>query len=126
MTSPHSPRGHVLVVDDDPAVRETLEALLQGEGHRVQCAADGREALQLLRSGPLPSLVLMDLMMPRIDGWTLRREMRQDPSLAAIPVVILSNAGYPARELVPLEPVAYFVKPCDISALLKTVAEYYG
>ncbi len=88
---PASPR--VLIVDDDVAWAEGLAALLELEGFGATVAADGRQALAVLRRDPDFDVILLDIMMPDIDGMRLRMYQRQDPRLAAIPVVLVSGAG---------------------------------
>ena len=83
---------HVLIVDDDPLTREALALLLNTEGYVVAEAGDGAEALARLRSGGLPSLVLLDLLMPGMDGWRFLAERQRQPSLGAIPVLVLTAA----------------------------------
>ena len=114
----------VLVVDDDQAIRETLCEMLTDEGHRAVGAANGREALALLRSDGRPCLIFLDLMMPVMDGWAFRVEQRQDPNLRDIPVVVLSAAMNPAQEAARLGAIAGLGKPLDIARLLNLVAQY--
>jgi len=83
---------HILIVDDEPTTRESLALLLRAEGYVVTEAADGAAALAQLRSGPPPCVILLDLIMPVMDGWQLLVERHQDPALAAIPVLILTAA----------------------------------
>ena len=85
--------GTVLIVDDDLASRKALEAVLADEGYTVATAADGGAALAYLRSGHKPDVILLDLMMPVLDGWDFRTEQKRDPALADIPVVAISAAG---------------------------------
>jgi len=81
---------HLLVVDDDPTVRESLADALRELGHDVRQACGGREALESMRTPPLPDAVLADLLMPRMNGQQLMDEMRATPELARIPVVVIS------------------------------------
>jgi len=81
----------VLVVEDDRDVRESLVAVLEDAGYRVMSAADGRAALDLLRAGPRPAVILLDLMMPVMDGFEFRAEQVRDPSLADVPGGIRSS-----------------------------------
>jgi CheY-like chemotaxis protein len=88
-----SPR-RVLVVEDDAAIRMALTEALQDEGFDVAAAANGRQALDRLRGGPLPSAIVLDLMMPVMDGWDFRHAQLQDPKLRQIPVVVVTAAGF--------------------------------
>jgi CheY-like chemotaxis protein len=91
-----SPDGatQVLVVEDDASIRESLGETLREEGFDVASAANGRQALELLRSSSHPSAILLDLMMPVMDGWDFRHEQLHDPSLRDIPVVIVTAVGF--------------------------------
>ena len=83
----------ILVVDDDPDVRDAIASVLGDEGYQVTSAGNGREALEQLRKRTRPSLILLDMVMPDMDGWNFRMELKKQPELAAIPVVILSAHG---------------------------------
>jgi len=83
----------VLLVEDEPAIALSLGDALREEGLAVATAQNGLEALQLLRNGLRPSVILLDLMMPVMDGASFREAQRRDPRLAAIPVVVLSAGG---------------------------------
>ena len=86
--------GTVLVVDDDDDLRETVEVLLRAHGHPVATAASGLEALAWLRHRAADTcVVLLDLMMPGMDGFTLHSTMSADPVLSPIPVVVVTGAG---------------------------------
>ncbi len=80
----------VLVVEDEPDIRDLMVAILESEGYTVRAAADGAEALAQLQLGNPPCVILLDLMMPVMDGWTFCREKQKFPELAAIPVVVVS------------------------------------
>ena len=84
-------RHQVLVVDDDPAVRALYVDALQEVGHGVAIAADGGAALDQLRTGNHPCVILTDLRMPRMDGFELRRAVERDPQLATIPIVVITG-----------------------------------
>lgn len=93
----------MLVVDDEPIVRSMYVDVLAEAGHVVETAPDGEAALDRLRSGRLPCVVLSDVRMPRMDGWDLERAIARDPALAAVPVVVLTadrilSYTSPARE----------------------------
>ncbi len=117
------PTGEVLVVDDDMAMRQSIEWLLEGNGFTVVTAADGGEALERLREGLEPCLILLDLTMRGMDGFEFRKMQMQDPKLAAIPLVICSAGGKPGpmREL---RAAAYLEKPFQAESLLKLVEQY--
>lgn len=81
----------VLVVDDESRVRDLYADVLGEAGHRVEVAVDGAAALDRLRHGPSPCVVLSDVRMPRMDGWDLARAVARDPALSSIPVVVLTG-----------------------------------
>jgi CheY-like chemotaxis protein len=85
----------ILLVEDDHALRETLADVLRDEGYRVACACNGREALDRLGEDAAPDLILLDLVMPVMDGWAFRDAQRRRPGLAGIPLVVLS-ASFPS------------------------------
>ena len=112
----------VLVVEDDPAAREMLGEWLLVEGFTPVMAANGADALDYLRRGGEASVILLDLMMPVMDGWAFRREQRSDPALAAIPVVVVSALD-PAAQHSELSPAASFRKPLDIERVISVVRD---
>jgi CheY-like chemotaxis protein len=113
----------ILVVDDDFALREAICAALEGEGFSVVSAGNGREALEILRHEDHPCLVLLDLMMPVMNGWEFRAEQRQDPKLASIPVVVLSAFSRATDE--ELRDVKRFLrKPVSLTELLEAIRPY--
>jgi CheY-like chemotaxis protein len=112
------------VVDDTNSVRDALVTLFRNEGYEARGARDGVEALRLLRNGFSASLVVLDMLMPEMDGWDFRRVQRRDPALADIPVVILTSVVNPMLEAKKLRAVAGFRKPIDVYALLEVVTEH--
>jgi CheY-like chemotaxis protein len=115
----------VLVVEDEGIVREGLGLILQRAGYGVALAAHGQEALDLLRTGPTPSLIVLDMMMPVVDGWRFLATKRQNPSLAPIPVIIATAMGVASVEWASsLGAVALFRKPIDVEALLQEIARW--
>jgi len=118
------PRRSVLIVEDHPELRRSLTDLLQEAGYAVTSAADGQEALAALRTAPPPDLILLDLMMPVMDGWEFRRRQRQDGALAAIPVVVLSGGETPPHSSGFVDAASYLLKPIDFDVLLATVARH--
>jgi signal transduction histidine kinase len=121
-----SVRCDVLLVEDDPDVLEMLTMVLEGNGYRVLCAADGHEALDRLRRGLRPSLILLDLMMPRMDGGTFHAEQQRDPELQAIPVVILTGDGDAARKAATMRVAGHLTKPIDIDRLMQVMRGFCG
>jgi len=91
-----TPQEYILVVEDDKDLRATLCDALDLEGYVAICVENGEAALRHLASGARPCVILLDLMMPVMDGWTFRQEILKDPSLASIPVIVMSAAA-PAR-----------------------------
>jgi CheY-like chemotaxis protein len=114
----------ILVVDDDPDVRDAVASVLVDEGYGVTGVGSGREALQHLQQHMRPSLILLDMMMPEMDGWLLRQELKKSPELASIPIVILSGHGDVRDAALALGAVDYLRKPLHIESLLE-IAERY-
>jgi CheY-like chemotaxis protein len=115
-------RGSILIVEDEPDVRETLAAVFEEEGYHVACAPHGAEALSCLHRCPLPGIILLDLQMPVMDGWEFSRRQRQHPAVATIPLIILTGAYEDMRRPAPAGAVGYFMKPYNIDALINVVA----
>jgi chemosensory pili system protein ChpA (sensor histidine kinase/response regulator) len=113
----------ILLVEDDEAIRFTLEMILRQEGYKVVIARDGEEALEKLRSLRLPALVLLDLTMPRVDGWTVLKQMREDERLAPVPVIVTSAVADP-RLLIGANEIVD--KPYDFGLLLRLIRKYCG
>jgi two-component system response regulator MprA len=114
----------LLVVDDDHDILMSLQDALEMEGYRVATASTGREALELLKRGLRPDLILLDLMMPDISGWAFRAWQRSNTEFASIPVVVVSGQGLSAREVARLGVEGYLPKPLDLDHLLSTVARF--
>ncbi len=113
----------VLIVEDDADLREMMAQLLSLEGFKARSASNGRDALDYMHeSGDRPDVILLDLMMPVMDGWEFRRYQQQDPELAGIPVVVLSALD-PSRAG-DLHPDAFLKKPLDFDRLLDIVRRH--
>jgi CheY-like chemotaxis protein len=110
----------VMIVEDDRDTREMLGRFLELEGFDVHTAANGRQALDSLRAGDPASVILLDLMMPVMDGWQFRAAQVSDPKLSHIPVVVVTAAG--AREKIPpISADGWVSKPIDLDRLLATI-----
>ena len=126
MTQSH-PSTKILVVDDDSGIREALTDILEDEGYAVSSAPDGQVALELLRqASEPPALVLLDLMMPRMNGWQFRSEQQRDPSIAAIPVVVISASANIQDQVQALNAAAFIPKPIEYDRLVGVVGRYCG
>ena len=120
-------RGGVVIVEDDVDVRETLAEVLQEEGYATLAFADGPQALRALTTrAPLPELILLDLLMPQMDGWQFRAQQRLVPRLLQVPTVVLSADGNVEENLEALGVHGYLRKPIHIKALLELVARFCG
>jgi two-component system alkaline phosphatase synthesis response regulator PhoP len=117
----------VLVVDDDENLREAIERALEVNGYRVVCAADGHEALRLLRAqNDPPCLVLLDLMMPGMNGWHLLEIIARDRDLQGIPVVTMSAhvRAHQERLGMSLPEGDFLEKPIELGTLLSIVEQH--
>jgi CheY-like chemotaxis protein len=112
----------VLVVDDDPDITDELGELLESEGYGVAAAPNGLAALGQLRRGLRPCVILLDLMMPVMDGWDFRAQQLKDPELRDIPVVIITAAGFSEASVkAQFGDIAFVPKPPPADGLLATV-----
>jgi len=112
----------VLIVEDDIELRDMMAELLTLEGFVATAVANGREALEYLGRGNRPDIILLDLMMPVMDGWEFRRKQQSDPALATVPVVVLSALDH--RRAADVDAVAFLKKPLDFDRLLELVRHY--
>jgi DNA-binding response OmpR family regulator len=113
--------SRILIVDDEPSVADLIEAVLVGEGYTVAIARDGAQGLLLARDWN-PDLILMDVMLPGVDGGTAIRRLKSDPATAEIPIVAMSAGRTIRRQSDELsEADAALAKPFDIDALLAQV-----
>jgi two-component system, chemotaxis family, chemotaxis protein CheY len=117
--------GHVLVIDDDADLRESIGVMLAAAGHSFATANDGVEGLAHLRAGTRrPCVVVLDLMMPRMSGFELRTVMKADPDLANIPVIVVTGAGPLADRRSSELDAEILRKPFEVSVLLDAVARH--
>jgi two-component system, chemotaxis family, chemotaxis protein CheY len=110
----------LLVVDDDGDYRAILKEALAGGGYAVEDAEHGRAALERIHTGFLPDLVLLDLHMPVMDGWSFLVELKRTPGLASIPVVVMTQAGDRVLASAPVS-AGYLSKPFEPARLLQTI-----
>lgn len=113
--------GYVLIVDDDDDIRETLEIILATRGYRCRAASNGAEALDLMRNGPLPIVVLLDIMMPGMNGSQFRASQLEDPRLATVPLVVMTGDNKAEQKAAELGAVRCLKKPVDIADLIAAV-----
>ena len=114
----------VLIIEDDDDIREVMIEILSESGYAVCAARHGAEALAQLRTGPTPGVILLDLTMPVMDGWTFCREKQQDPALAAIPVVVTSAVSPRDPRNDELGAATFMAKPLDFHELLASIRRH--
>ncbi|MBI2892586.1 MAG: response regulator [Deltaproteobacteria bacterium] len=120
-------RPTVLVVDDEPDVRDNIALVLEESGYQVISAANGREALRLLEGpGPLPSMILLDMIMPVMDGWHFRAKQLENSRIASIPIVIFTSWAVPRDTPASLKAAGFLPKPLRMDHLVKAVADVTG
>lgn len=116
--------GHcVLVVEDEEDIREAVVLILESEGYTVSGAEHGAAALAQLRAGLKPCVILLDLAMPVMDGWTFCEETDKDPALAALPIVVVSAVTHDSRDGC-VRAVERLAKPVDVAKLLVAVERH--
>lgn len=113
----------VLIVEDDDDVSETLSEALADQGYDTRCAANGADALELLRAGDRPSVILLDMMMPVMDGREFRDLQREDPLLKDIPVIVLTANVSAGGVVADMNVTHYLKKPVRLDDLLDAVAD---
>jgi len=117
----------ILLVDDDRAVLNALTELLESEGYKVATAIDGLDALDQLRGGLRPCVIVLDLMMPVMDGWDFRHEQMKDQALRDIPVVVITATGFSETSLkAQFGDIEFVAKPPHIRGLLDAIRRRSG
>jgi DNA-binding response OmpR family regulator len=115
----------VLIVEDDEDIRADLAAILRVKGFHVRGAANGADALKLLRAEhELPCLILLDLMMPVMNGWEMHAALRQDPRFNQVPIAVVSGAGNLDSRTAELNPAAVLTKPFELTQIFELVRRY--
>jgi CheY-like chemotaxis protein len=118
---------HVLIVEDDRDIRNAFAQTLEEEGYRTHGARHGKEALELLQTSlVLPKLILLDLMMPVMDGWQFRVEQKRDARLADIPVIVVSADGSVTDRLRAMGVSGFLKKPVAFDDLMSLVRRHCG
>jgi CheY-like chemotaxis protein len=115
-------RPHLLVVEDDPDVREAISDVLRDAGYGITSAGDGDEALRALQAGLKPVAILLDLMMPGMNGYEFRAQQRADPAIADIPVIVLSAMRGAEADATSLSAAGCVMKPARVDDLLEMVS----
>jgi CheY-like chemotaxis protein len=116
----------ILIIEDDKDIRNSISEILAEEGFEPACAANGQEALDKLKQGLRPHLILLDLMMPVKDGFQFTEDVSKDQRFRDIPVVIMSADGNVSVKQARTGAKAYLKKPVDIDVLLQTVKSLSG
>lgn len=114
----------ILVVEDDTSIRELLVELLESEGYEVASAVNGLEGLKCLQTGATPNLILIDLMMPVMDGYSFRTEQLKNPKWSGIPTVVMSAEANAKEKMKNFNITAFLSKPVELETILKTVAQF--
>ena len=111
----------ILVVDDDPFIQEALHDALEDEGYAVIVAANGADALRKLRSGSRPDAILLDHMMPVMDGPTFAAEVRGDSSLEQVPIILITADSHAEEKAMAIGLRTFLRKPLQLDDLLSTI-----
>ncbi len=114
----------VLVVDDDVDIREAICLILEHSGYKAVAASNGEEALRHLRADRGIDLILLDMMMPIMDGWGFRNSQPEGPAFVNIPVVVLTGDGRASAKAEAIGAAGYLRKPVDLDDLLTVVARH--
>lgn len=116
----------ILVIEDDSDIQIALQDGLDLAGFQVKVASNGQEALDLLKQGDLPCLILLDLMMPVMDGWEFRKRQENDSRIAKIPVVVVTADGHAKIKAHKMHVQDGISKPVDFDVLFKVAQTYCG
>jgi CheY-like chemotaxis protein len=114
----------ILIVEDDNSIRELLVELLQSEGYEVNAAVNGLEGLKYLQTQQNPDLILIDLMMPVMDGYTFRTEQLKNKNWSGIPTVVMSAEANAKEKMKEYHITAFLSKPVELDTILDTVERF--
>lgn len=114
----------ILIIEDDNSIRELLVELLQSEGYEVASAVNGLEGLKYLQTQINPDLILVDLMMPVMDGYAFRTEQMKNPAWNKIPVVVMSAEANAKEKMKSFDITAFLAKPVELDTILNTVQKF--
>jgi CheY-like chemotaxis protein len=114
----------ILLIDDDPDTRAQLAEILREEGYLVATACDGLEGFEKLKTDCAPCVILLDLMMPVMDGWQFRVKQLSEPQLAKLPVIVLSATTGIRRHAAEMKAAGFLSKPFMLDRLLSAVQRY--
>ncbi len=120
--------GYILVIEDDPGVRDGITNVIENEGYPVISCEDAKEALERLTgTSDLPRMIVLDFMMPRMDGWTFLHEREKDQRLRDIPVVGMSASQLLVeRSDIPAGVEDFLRKPFKVEAMLRSIEKHWG
>jgi len=117
-------KGSLLLIEDDQAIQESLTWVLEHEGYTVYSACHGKEGLEYLKRSLTPAVILLDIMMPVMDGFAFRNVWQQDPVYSQIPLVVMSADKQLGTHLPQTKHEYFLNKPLDLDKLLEIVAQY--
>lgn len=112
----------MLIVDDDKDIQSAIKMILELHGYQVSCVSNGQEALEVLTRGPVPSVILLDLMMPVMDGFEFMRLMEDGCIATKVPIIVMTAARNKAHEI---KNYTTLLKPFDVTKLLAIIGEQY-
>ena len=124
--SPRSIAKFILVVEDDPDLGQLVAEVLESAGYRTAVAGNGAEALDRLQTIEHPDLILLDMMMPVMDGWKFHEEQQKVPAFASIPVITVTADGNARGKAASIQAAGYVTKPVTIDSLLDEVERVFG
>lgn len=112
----------ILIVDDDKDIQSSMQMILEFHGYAVTCVSNGKEAIEALKKGPNPAVILLDLMMPVMDGFDFLKNVEASKLTKNIPIIVMTAARNKASEV---EKYTTLLKPFEVTKLLKLVGESY-